>query len=397
MSLLEIITKASAEARELTPESTHPIILNPEQVLITLKPRDTSPNDTSSLVKRVEGWEISPSDSQIIESNEKFFKKLKRNLKNTNSFGKNEFIEMLNTYLEKLGSKIGVSGSGDVAKGVCGNASKLIEKVGFLMGRDVMGLVLEGSIVLECWELVETLIVNKLVEHSSFSNLIYDLIERKKSDLVCLCVKHLPDLQSGDIISILKYFLSPPIGAYETMVSVREEWENQALKAIEKAKDKKLNQKKLELARDASILLMVAHDEFLVSEMCLHYLLASSNVDEVVFSSCVSKLNGSEIMSLIKYLGKWLKKYERFPQAGPCPNASTKLGLKACDWVPTIGNVARCLGMVLDEHFSLLVLHKEFHEEMRNMEGLVGTLTSESKICSAIGNVIESLRAQVEG
>lgn len=49
---------------------------------------------------------------------------------------------------------------------------------------------------------------------------------------------------------------------------------------------------------------MIAHDEFSVSELCLHYLLASSNLDEVVLSSCISKLNGSEIMSLIQYLGK---------------------------------------------------------------------------------------------
>ncbi|CAA2990508.1 Hypothetical predicted protein [Olea europaea subsp. europaea] len=78
-----------------------------------------------------------------------------------------------------------------------------------------------------------------------------------------------------------------------------------------------LGRKQKCLAREASILLMVAHDEFTVSELCC------------IFSACVSKLNGEEMMALIKYLGKWPRKYERFPQVVPCPKASSLLGLEA--------------------------------------------------------------------
>ncbi|XP_057474025.1 uncharacterized protein LOC130762393 [Actinidia eriantha] len=305
--------EASANLNQLTSESDYPIILNPDSVLLKLKPQDEASKD-NHLVKRVEGWQISQTDSEIIESNRKFFKKLKRKLKNPNSFGKDEFIVKLSSYMEKNSEKVGISVGVDPSED--GYTRKLIEKVGFLMGCEVKGLVLEACIVLENWELLETLIIHGLVEHSSSSNLVYNLIERRRSDLVCLCVKHLLDLRTSDILSILRYFLSLPKGAYGSMLSVRKEWESQALSAIEKAMDKKLSGKKLSLAKEASVLLMIAHDGFSVSELCLHYLLASSNIDEVIMSSCIGRLSGSEIMGLVRYLGKWLKKYESFPQAG---------------------------------------------------------------------------------
>ena len=172
------------------------------------------------------------------------------------------------------------------------------------------------------------------------------------------------------------------------MVSVRKEWESQALLAIEKASNEKLSRKK---SREASILLMIAHDGFSASELCLHYLLASSNVDEMILSYSISKLNVKEMMSLIRYLGKWLKKFERFPQAGPCPEASCMLGLMACDWVPRVEVVVKCLGVMLDENFLSLVLHPEFHEELRSIEGVVGTLAIESRLCCSMATAIKNL------
>ncbi|KAA8517275.1 hypothetical protein F0562_017568 [Nyssa sinensis] len=394
MSLLEVITKASANPSPITSLSNYPIIFNPDPILLNLKPQNEGSNDTS-LVKRVDGWQIWGTDSEIIELGQKFFKKLNRKLKNPNKFDKDEFFGMLNSYLEQNRSKVGISAG--VIPSDKGYTHKLIEKLGFLMGQEVVGLVLEASIVLELWELLETLIANGLVEHSCSSNLVYNLIEKRRSDLVCLCLKHVSDLQTSDILCILKYFLSPPKDAYSSMAIVRKEWESQALCAIETATDMGLSGKILSLAKEASVLLMVAHDEFSVSELCLHYLLASSNLDEVTLSSCISKLNGLEMKSLIRYLGKWLKKYERFPQAGPCPKASSTLSLKACVWVPTLVDIVKCLGLVLDEHFSSLVLHPEFHEELRSVVGVVNSLALEARISCSIANVIENLRTEVKG
>ncbi|KAH9676541.1 F6A14.6 protein [Citrus sinensis] len=154
------------------------------------------------------------------------------------------------------------------------------------------------------------------------------LIEKKRGQIGFVFVfKYSLDLGSSELLCILKYFLCPLKDAYGSMGSVRMEWESQALLAIEKASDENPSRKKLCLAKEASILLMVAHDGFSVSELCMHYLLASSNIDEVMLSSPISNLDG---MSLIRYLGKWLKKFETFPQIA-IDNPST---LYPCNCIP---------------------------------------------------------------
>ncbi|RZB46115.1 hypothetical protein D0Y65_050229 [Glycine soja] len=103
------------------------------------------------------------------------------------------------------------------------------------------------------------------------------------------------------------------------MVTMKKKCECQALLAIEKASDRNLKRKNLLMAKEASIMLMMAYDGFSVSDICLHYLIASSNINDVMLSPSFRKLNDKELINLIHYLAKWLKKYERFPQAGPCP------------------------------------------------------------------------------
>lgn len=385
MTLLDVITKASASTEPLSSQVDHPIVLNPDDILLNLKPEVENHNPTS-LVSPLTGWGISSTDAKLIDLSKKFYTKLNRKLKDIHNFNKEEFIGILNPFLEKIREE------GGIFVGVDSNDSDytlvLLEKVGFSMGRDVLRLVLQACISLEIWELLEVLIVNGLVDHPCYSNLVVNIAAKKRSDLLCLCVKHAHNLGSAELLCILKYFLCPPKDGYVSMGNVRKEWESEALLAIEKAR----LGKKSRLAKEASILLMVAHDGFSDSELCLHYLLASNNVDEVVLSSSLSKLSGKEMMNLIRYLGKWLKKYERFPQAIPCPKASSALGLKACDWIPKLEDVVKCLGFVVDENFSSLMLHPGFHEELKSIEGVVSSLAFEARFCCLMANVIEKLR-----
>lgn len=392
MTLLEVIENASVSSEPLASQSEYPIVLNPDDVLPNLRPKFESPN-LVSLVNPVVGWQISKTDSEVIDLGKNFFTKLNRKLKNPNDFDKDEFIRILNQFLEKIREKAGVSIGIDSSDK--GYTVALIEKLGSVMGKDVVGLVLDACVVLETWELVEALIVNGHVEHSCYSTLVNKLVMKKMSHLICVCIKHASDLGASEILCILKYFLCPPKDAYGSMVNVRKECEKQALSAIERASDKGLTGKKARLAKDASISLMMAHDGFSAPELCLHYLLASSNVDAVVLASSISKLNGKEMMSLIRYLGKWLKKYERFPQAVPCSEATSKLGLKVCCWIPKLEDVVNWVGLVLDEKFSSLVLHPEFHEELRSMEGMVSSLALEARVCCSMANVIEKLIVEV--
>ena len=86
-----------------------------------------------------------------------------------------------------------------------------------------------------------------------------------------------------------------------------------------------------------------------------------------------------------------------FPQAVPCPKASSVLGLKACDWVPKLEDIVRCLGLMLDENFSSLVLHPGFHEELNFIVGFVASLATEAKLSCTVANVIGNLRTQSKG
>lgn len=381
--MLELITKASSE--QLPLDSQYPIVLNPDPILLNLKPQSQESND-ASFIKRVEGWKISQTDTEIIELGQKFFKKLKIKLKNLKSFSKVEFVGMLNSYLEKNSEKLGTSVA--IEQKDEGYTKALIQQLGFLMGEAVLGLVLEACFAFEIWEILETLIVRGLIEGSCSRKLVHNLIEKRRSDLVCLCVKHVSDLQVSDILSVLRFFLSPPKDAYGTMIVIRKQWETQALSAIEMAADKTLGEKTLKFAKDAAILLMMSHDEFTTSELCLHYLLSSPNLDDVIFSACIGKLNGSEIMGFVRYLKKWLGKYQKFPQVcSSIPKASSNHGLKALDSIPSLEHVTKCFGFVLDEHFSSLVMHPEFCEEVKSIELIVNSLASETRFCCKLANL----------
>ncbi|KAJ8452353.1 hypothetical protein Cgig2_006158 [Carnegiea gigantea] len=358
MTLLEEIIKASTNPEAITEPLKYPENIDADPLIQNLKPASENP-DPFSLVQPLDGFLISDPDSGFTNSGAQFCTKLKLMLKNPKSFSDESepFIDMLNSFLEEIVKKrFGEVGLG-LTSDDCGAyyCDKLLEKYGFLVGRDVMSLVIEGLVLLEQWQLLETLIVNKLVDYGLRSDLLYNLVAKR-----------------------------------------REEWENEALLAIKKATDQSLSGKTLELAKDASILLMMAYDSYSLPELCLHFLV-SCNVDDVVFSSAVSKLNAEEMMALIRYLGKWLRKYERFPQAVPCPTAEAALGLKMCKWVPKLEDVVKCLGLVVDEHFFSLALRSEVHREVKEIEGFVGSLVSEGRLCCSLANVIEVLKPEVGG
>lgn len=392
MSFLEVIKNASVNPNLHDSPPDYPIVINPDNTSQNLKPEQEEEMSSLSSVKHLTGWNISETVVDHIAISNKFFVELKTKLK-ASDFDERKFLSSLNSYLEKIRDDVGVS--------VGTNSSNsdytkiLIDRLQFFIPRYIAGLILEGCVSFEIWELVETLIVNDLVERSGYSNLVSRLVEKRKSYLLCLCIRHTLDFGSSEMLSILRYFLSPPKDAFDSMEIVRKEWESQGMLALEKLKDRK--GRNFLLAKEAAGLLMLAHDGFSRSELCLHYLFASSNANRDALSPSFSKLNGKEMMSLIRYLTKWLKKYQRFPHVGLCPNASAKLGLKACDWVPKLEVIGKCLGWVLDVNFASLVMHPEFHEELRLADGIVSSLADEAKFCCSLAEVAGKLRGEAKG
>ncbi|XP_021776053.1 uncharacterized protein LOC110739882 [Chenopodium quinoa] len=400
MTVLEQILEASNHQQSIDEPLNYPFNLSADTIIPNLKPSSENP---LSLLQPLSGFEISQPDVKLIELTSTFFKKLKRKIKSPQSLSSASFVKLLTSFLEqvgviKFGGLDGLVSKKDSDGNVEGYCCKLVEKLGSFVGRDVMGLVIEGCLILGNWMILETLIINKfIVDHGVRSDLLYNLVTKGRSELVCLCLRYFDDLESADLGRALKCFLSPSKEGCLNMVSVMSEWESEATAAIEKVGDKKSSGKKLGLAKDAALLLMVAYDQFSQAELCLHFLLSSSNVDEVVFSSALSKLNAEEMLNFVRYLGKWLHKYERFPHVGPCPKAATTLGLNLCQWVPRVEDVVKAFGLVVDEHFSSLALHSEFHEVLKAVEGVVSSLVSEGRFCCSVANVIEVLKPEVGG
>ncbi|KAL5995454.1 hypothetical protein ACLOJK_025516, partial [Asimina triloba] len=390
MSLLEIITKAKSEQPTIPKTlADHPIILNPDPIFPLLK-SDSNPAPTN-VVNPITGWQISAVDSSVIESNSSFFKKLQRKLKKPKILTQDEFLKSLNSFLEQTMKGIGLSVS--VATADPDYTRLAIEKMGFAISRDVAGLIAEACLVLGLWELLDALIAQGLIRGLSTSSvvLVEGLIRKSRADLLCRYIRAASDIQSSELLLILKYFLSPPNESRLSLVSVTKEWEKQAMLSIDRASDQNLDEMKSRRARQAAILLMMAHDGFSANELCLHYLFASRNVHGLPLSWAVARLDGLEVVRLVKYLGKWLRKYEKFPEASPCPEAAT-WGLEACKWVPSIEVIVVCLGSVLDEHLLYLTLSSELHEELRSIGELARLFTAEAGLCCSLASVIESMR-----
>ncbi|XP_068640414.1 uncharacterized protein [Aristolochia californica] len=172
----------------------------------------------------------------------------------------------------------------------------------------------------------------------------------------------------------------------DAMKEVREEWEAQARTAIDK-----VVQKKSSLNKQAAILLMAANDGFSASEKGLHYLFRSINTEDTALTWAIGELEGPEVMRLVRYLAKWLEKYERFPELVGAGSEGNEL--EASKWVPSLESVVISAGMVIDEHFSYLVLQREFYEELRMLEERVRILVEEAKLCAGVANMIENLRS----
>ncbi|RLN24086.1 uncharacterized protein C2845_PM07G04480 [Panicum miliaceum] len=214
------------------------------------------------------------------------------------------------------------------------------------------------------------------------ADLISTLSDNDRADLVCSVLRQAADLRSSEILAALRFFLSPGTNkAYDDMMRVKGQWKDAAVLAVHKCREKGPGKtKKVDAAaRQATLLLMMGHDGFSSPEVCLHYLFASGNVDSVVLGAAVAELDGGEVVRLMRYLNKWIGKYRRFPEAQACPKAVGMHGLEQCDRVPSFKAVARALGVLLDNHFSHLVLSTEVREELMAAEVMVRELAVEAE------------------
>nr|CDM80169.1 unnamed protein product [Triticum aestivum] len=210
-----------------------------------------------------------------------------------------------------------------------------------------------------------------------------------RPDILCAVIRQAADLRSAELLAALRCFLCPATDrAYDAMVAVKTRWKEAALAVANMAVDEPRTG--AQVTRRAAILLMMGHDGFTSPEVCLHYLFASRNVeDSLVLAAAVSELDGEEVASLLRYLAKWVGKYSRFPEAQPCPEAVEIHKLEQCDSVPSLVAVARAMGLVLDQHFSHLVLNPELRQDLLAAGVMAKELAAEAE---ASGPILDLLR-----
>jgi hypothetical protein len=107
----------------------------------------------------------------------------------------------------------------------------------------------------------------------------------------------------------------------------------------------------------------------------------------------VSELDGAEVAALLSYLSKWVGKYWRFPVARACPTEMP--GLEQCESVPSLGAVTRAMGLVLDQHFSHLVLNAELRKELCAAEAMVKELAVEAESSGPILDLLHRMQQAV--
>ncbi|WVZ71973.1 hypothetical protein U9M48_020500 [Paspalum notatum var. saurae] len=241
------------------------------------------------------------------------------------------------------------------------------------------------------YDVLLALAESRLLPHPP-ADLISSLSDADCADLVCAVLRQAADVRSSEILAALRCFLSPVSEkAYDAMVAVKGRWKDAAVLAVDRCREKGAGKKKKEVdavARRAAMLLMMGHDGFTSPEVCLHYLFASGNVDAVVLGAAVAELDGGEVVRLMRYLSKWIAKYRKFSEALACPEGVGMLGLEQCDSVPSFGAVARALGVVLDNHFSHLVLNADVREDLRAVEVMVRELAAEAESSGLILDLV---------
>ncbi|XP_071683945.1 uncharacterized protein [Lolium perenne] len=231
------------------------------------------------------------------------------------------------------------------------------------------------------------------------SDLLASLADAARPDLVCAVLRQAADLRASELLAALRCFLSPASdAAYDAMAAVKGRWKDAALLAVSKCKDKTTGKKENAAARQAALLLMMGHDGFTSPEVCLHYLFASRTadcVDSVVLAAAVAELDGAEVAALLSYLSKWVGKYWRFPVARACPETASLPGLEQCASVPSLGAVTRAMGLVLDQHFSHLVLNAELPKELCAAEVMVRELAVEAESSGPILDLLHRMQQAV--
>nr|ACL52923.1 unknown [Zea mays] len=371
MTLLAAITNPAADSRSGSSERAHPIVLTPG-VTPPPPPSSTLPTPIPSST-----WSLSPADPTLATA----ASYLAASLASCSSLP--QLRALLTTFITTLSRSLALPTPPAALPAA-------IRAVAPYFPAAIASLVASKAVSLAGHDILLALAESRLLPHPP-PELISSLCDNDWVDLVCVLLRQAADIRSSEILAALRCFLSPASDkAYDAMMDVKCRWKDAAVLAVNRCREKSaVKRKKVDAAaRLAALLLMMGHDGFTSPEVCLHYLFASGNVDSVVLGAALAELDGGEVVRLMRYLNKWIRKYWSFSEAHTCPEAVENLRLEQCDSVPSFGAVARALGVLLDNHFSHLVLNADVREDLRAADLMVRELAAEAESSGPIPDLL---------
>ncbi|KAJ7559608.1 hypothetical protein O6H91_04G093000 [Diphasiastrum complanatum] len=418
-SWMEVVRSATSwkDAHLNDQSSACPYMLEPFWILdVHQEEADDDTNQTGGMLKRLSRSSNAEIIRSYVEEEQKLVSELRSKLDMPATFTREAFFLSLKPFLKNTAknenrmsspkeNRVNHSSKTDlVANNVISEEYHavlvMLRQTAFLLGQGVVATILECCVTLGLWNFVELLLEKGVVSANRCALLIDKLIESKQAWLLCLSIKYIPDLQPPDLLQMLRFLLGNLQNGKGLFDSVREHWKKKALSAIrlaskhkkspENSKDTDMDlgsvhhsntpsKKKSSRHLIEALRLAAAVDGFQPAELCLHGLIVSGQ-DDAVLSTVISQLDAAEALQLLHYLNKWIDKYLKHLEQLPFVKT------RKAHQVPTLSQVAQWVSLLLDVHYTTIVLSSSFRDQLTATADMVGSLIAiEVKFSSLIG------------
>jgi hypothetical protein len=354
-------------------------------------------------LKSSEGVTSAESKEQVL------FTELKKIIQQPEIGSKQEFLGRLGSYLRSFTAKGDESNpsklemvAGTKSNGVSEGEDEvstlaLLRKHSKKLGQTLTSLILECSLSLRYLAPVQMLLQSKVVVSQSSSRLLETLVEEEKPDLLCLYIDNVADPSPTDVYTLLTYFLDNIRSPSRSFGPVRKWWKRRASEAMGKVVEfrkgtEDITSKSMYITTEGSrdhdavvssaIGMAMAVDGFSTAELCIHHLLAAGP-DETVVSSVVSQLSTGEVLNLTRYLSSWIHCYSSHLENYPMPDGGR---------VPSFTQILGWVAVVLEAHFTKIVLSSDFHNELKTMREKVHSLADFGASMYPLRGVTEHIR-----
>lgn len=280
----------------------------------------------------------------------------------------------------------------------------LIRKNCCRLGQDVVLLIAQRSLSLNYWGLVQVLAECRLITGHVCEELIHQMVQSGAADLMCFFVRHVEDMEPSYLLRMLRLILTGTGVSFEPVLTEWNRAANAAIAVAAKRHDhvnsgrilhangnmgRQLRKSRKEaVAVRSALALAMAVDGFAAYELCLHDFLAA-DIDRAVVVYLVERLNLGEVLLVLRYLNKWVDKYNR-----RLANQNSPKGTKKCR-IPTLPRILLWTTVLIDVHCQQFVTGGyELSAELRKLQHSIRELTDVSSKLSRLAGLTADMTSK---